>query len=1027
MKRLVFVTLLFITFQCSFAQKTIFHNDLNEEYRTAIDLFGKEKFGAAKKKFTNVIKLDKNSKSEMSANAAFYAGICAVKLFNNDAERLLTDFIEENPEHAKVNAAQFYLGSFYYSKKNYSKALKGFQALDIRNLTDVELAEYYFKTGYCYFVKEEYEAASKAFFEIKDVDTKYTIPANYYYGHIAYINNNMETALKSFLKLKDDPHFGSLMPYYIVNIYYKQGRYKELLEQATTLIEKTDSTKVPELARIIGEAYFKTQKYDDAIKYFELHSQKSLTPISRLDKYQLGYCYYKAGNYDKAIIQFNPITTEKDTLSQNIQYLLADCYLQTKQLPFARNAFQSAYKLGFDTVITQSSLLNYAKLSYQLSFNPYNDAVAALMKYIEVYPKAADIDEANNLLVTVFFATKKYKDALNSIDKISFKSTELKSAYQKIAFYRGIELFNNGDFTNAIIHFNKSLEYILHPAEAAQAIYWKGESYYRLNKYDSASQCFNNFLLSQGAFQLPEYNMAHYNLGYTAFKQKKYNESAVSFRKFLASNKEEDKKIINDANIRVGDCYYIVKNYDQAIDFYNKAIAANATDADYAIFQKAICYGVLSQFNPKIETLLDLLKKHPNSSYTVDAKYELANTYLILPDNENALKYFTSIVNEHPTSSYVSVSLLKSGLIYFNTDKYEPALQTLKKVVADYPATKESKEALISISDIYVNMNKPDEFFVYVQNIPFANVTKNEQDSITYIASQNQYMNGDCESSVKGFTDYLEKFPEGIFVTNAQFYRAECLHKQGKLKEALKDYSSVIKKKKTIFTESAMMKSAAINFKLKNYNDALANYITIEDEAEIKANVLEAQIGQMRCYNLTNNYQKAIEASTKLLTLEKIDDNLIQEAHLSIGKAQLALNNTSFAQAEFLAVSKMAENEMKAEAKYNLALIQYNLGNYKESEKIVFEIINQMPSYEYWIAKSFILLADNLVKMDNIFQAKHTLQSIIDNYDGLDLVQIAYEKLNKINEDEKLKLQNNALKQDSLFQIKQDTIFEIKY
>ena len=60
-----------------------------------------------------------------------------------------------------------------------------------------------------------------------------------------------------------------------------------------------------------------------------------------------------------------------------------------------------------------------------------------------------------------------------------------------------------------------------------------------------------------------------------------------------------------------------------------------------------------------------------------------------------------------------------------------------------------------------------------------------------------------------------------------------------------------------------------------------------------------------------------------------------------------------------------------------------------------------MPSYDKWIARGFILLADNYFVTGNPFEAKQTLQAVIDNYKGTDLVEIAYAKLNAIIDSEK--------------------------
>jgi hypothetical protein len=45
-----------------------------------------------------------------------------------------------------------------------------------------------------------------------------------------------------------------------------------------------------------------------------------------------------------------------------------------------------------------------------------------------------------------------------------------------------------------------------------------------------------------------------------------------------------------------------------------------------------------------------------------------------------------------------------------------------------------------------------------------------------------------------------------------------------------------------------------------------------------------------------------------------------------------------------------------------------------------FDLAKEMPNYDYWVAKTYILLSDTYVGLKDAFQAKATLQSIIDNY-----------------------------------------------
>ena len=51
-------------------------------------------------------------------------------------------------------------------------------------------------------------------------------------------------------------------------------------------------------------------------------------------------------------------------------------------------------------------------------------------------------------------------------------------------------------------------------------------------------------------------------------------------------------------------------------------------------------------------------------------------------------------------------------------------------------------------------------------------------------------------------------------------------------------------------------------------------------------------------------------------------------------------------------------------------------------------------------AKGFILLSDKYLAENDAFQAKYTLQSVIDNFEGGELKDLAQEKLDQIIEQE---------------------------
>ena len=1013
--RVIYILALQLLCHVALAQQTLIHYDPGQLYQTGQELFSKEKYASAQAIFEKIIQRERERtsshtlESDVVINAEYYFALCAVELYRSDAEYLLNNFLQDHPENPRAGSIHFVLGKLYYKQKKYRLAAEWLSKADKYYLTKDEISEYYFKLGYSLFNIGNLDKASKAFYEVRDPMSRFFSPASYYYAHIAYQLKNYETALLGFMKIKDAEGFSALVPYYISQIYYLQGKYASLTEYAAPLLSQKDPQNSLEITRMVGEAYYRQQLFKESIPYLEEY-QKNASSSTREDFYQLGYAFYKAGDFAKAAEKFEKlmdgsipgVSSTEDGLTQTAYYALADCFLRLNRKQNARNAFQLASKMNFDMEIKEDALFSFAKLSYELSVQ--SAAVDAFQKYIKSYPESPRQDQAKEYLAEIFSTTHNYKDGMAAIEEIKNKTEKIKTAYQKMAYFRGIEMYNDNRSGEAVELFEKSLLYPVDPKLQASATYWKAESYYKQNKYDAAIKSYSDFLYTPSAVGLSNYNLGNYNLGYCYFKKTDYHNAVSWFRKYTKNKEETDSIRYNDATLRVADAFFMQRDHLNAADYYDEAIRNNASASDYALFQRGMIAGIENKMRDKVDYLQKITSQYKNSAYTDDALYEMANALLVLNENQKALALLQQLSGQFPSSSYMSKALLKTALVYFNEKQDAPALENYKKVIQDYPSTPEARAALTGIKNIYVNEGNAEEYIRYAEKIPFANVSKSAQDSITYEAAETRFMKGDCETSLKDFENYLAKFSDGSFVINASFYKAECEFKGKQYDKALIGYSKVLSIPKNTFTETSLLKSATIYYSiLSQYEPALKNYIQLEEIAEYKNNRLEALAGEMRCFHLLKQSQKAVEASIKLMSFsEKLSPELLLEAHLTAAKSYLEQDSLEMALKEFSIVAQSG-SEMGAEAKCYLATIQYNKGNFKESQQTIFELVNQVPSYGDWVARGFIILSDDYLQLNDAFQAKATLQSIIDNYDGKDntIVTRCKEKLNAILEKEK--------------------------
>ena len=101
------------------AQSSMIYHDPDSEFKKGIELFSKQKYVAAQKHFNNISLHKDENYSNTKTDAEYYSALCAIELFNSDAEYLINKFIEEHPESPRVKIAYFQMGKFHYRKKDY--------------------------------------------------------------------------------------------------------------------------------------------------------------------------------------------------------------------------------------------------------------------------------------------------------------------------------------------------------------------------------------------------------------------------------------------------------------------------------------------------------------------------------------------------------------------------------------------------------------------------------------------------------------------------------------------------------------------------------------------------------------------------------------------------------------------------------------------------------------------------------------------------------------------------------------------
>lgn len=935
----------------------------------------------------------------------------ALRLNHKDADFLLENFLSQFPNHPLATRANYTWGSKYFQRQNYSKAIHYLLQAPPQNLSYQEGQTVKLMLGKAYFYlsndddeKGYLDSANLYFSDLKanlGYKQKFYYDASYYSGYIHYTKGEYTEAVHAFRQAEESDTYKLSVPILIASVFYQQEEFYELTTYTEeVLADYQNYDQLDKLNLLTAESYYREEEFEDALFFYSEYFNLTIETPKPETYFQYGYTLYEAGDYEEAANKFKIVANLEDDseLAQYAAYYTGLCYLNNNEKYYAMPAFDKARSYDYDAEIVENATFILGQIYYDEEW--YDDAINIL----EVRGSQSDDTRLNlsrSLINQSYLYTNNYKQSVNYLEQIPNKNFEQNRLYQKATFNQGVEYFNDEKFLDAIKSFEKSI--FTPNAEnnlSYETAYWLAESY-SLQDYNSDEE-YRDYLFSKAIPYYEEvikfysqkdslYQKAVYGMGYALFNLKEYENAIPFFQQYSQLVQINNSfNYYSDSQLRLADCFYATRNYFEALKYYNIAISEEVADVDYAYFQRGMISQIMEERQNTLDSYDEIIENFPNSRYY--QKSILQRGILNLDDSRYSVSIqdFTLLINDYPNSLLIPETLLNRGYAYEAIQDKNKAVDDFKNIIANYPISYQAQEALLTLQDLLVG--REDEFSEYVTIFSNANPEPEATEYNLYNTALDTFLDEKYDQAISQLSDFIEKHPKSGLQFDAKFYLAEAYFLTDDRNSAMNQYLIVIQDKQSQFLEKAHKKYADLSFQSQDYQTALQYYTQLASITESKKYLTDSWLGITESYYEMAQYDSTLFFASIVLARQDIG-GLQGKAQLYRGKANYQLGNYDQAREDFEFLTNNTLGEVGVEAQYLLAEVLYKKQDFEDSLDLLFELNQLFSAYEYWRGKAKLLIADNYADMNELFLAKATLESIIENSDDFNLVTEAQEKL----------------------------------
>ncbi len=950
-----------------------------------------------------------------------------------DARRLFDELIKKySLDEEQYAVVRFYEADAALKMGETSAAISGFEYV-VNNINWSKFREEaLFNLGLIYFEEAEYAKSRERLVRLLNEypGGEHTGTAFYWIGESYSKEEHLEDAIDFLQKAvvdKQGNRYKDYSIYTLASVYERTGDYNNAVKYYDDLLTRYPESPLATQAQIrIGICYFKLKDYQSSILELKNPRLASLSGNSYAESlYLLANSHYRVQEYDEAEKSYNEIIAKfpSSDIIRNAYYGLAWTYFQQKKYNDAFKIFDFLSN-GEDSIAVKSFLWKGESKRYA---GQYSEALLIYKTFVQKYPtnplareveyqmgvinfEQNQLEQSTRYLITATSSGDPYvrARAYTLLGEIELSKNQYEKALKYFEPAVGLTEENNDVNKRALLgisitnfqlgNYNKALETLLKientdvSFEADKVNFYLGETFFALGRYKEALSRYN--YVSNSDTEISK--LAVYGRAYCYFNNGDYQDAAYRFNEFV-DKYPSDKRTI-DAKLRLADSYFGSKNYAAASKIYKGIFSSNRTQIDDPSIQYQYAQALYKsgETSSAINEFLELQRQYPNSQYGENSLYTVGWIKFQEENFDEAINDFHNVLLVYRNTSLAPIIFYSIGDAYFNKGDYDSAIVNYQRVITNYPSSDYVYDAINGIQYCYVAMGQPNKAVSLIDQFTSQNPNLKFSDQIFFKKGEIYYSQKDYENAKKSYEQFVARYPKSQHVPEAYYWVGKSAQNLKQNEEAIFNFNKVLDEyPNSESAASAVIEIGNIQFSLGNYQDAINIYDRALNQLGKSPRIPEILFNKGITLVKMNNIQKAYETFGDVV-LYHGETIFADKAIFEMGMLDLAAGRYDNAETNFRTLAEKRTDDLGAKAQYNYGRTLFEQEKYDEAISTLNKVRTMFPNYDEWLTRSYLLMGDCYVKLDDKRQAEEMYRVVVAKHKNDLLGEEARQKIRQL-------------------------------